>query len=190
MADIITRGSGVIAPCGASRLRLVSTAALLVCTLVLSACEGDTAGNQDNAPVGNQAAKSTAALTPVTGETAIYIDFVNNQAPSPEKPVVVKAQETPQFMVSGWAVDKPAQSAAGGVIMVIDGNVEVPTKYGDARPDVAKFLDNPNYTKSNFVGWVNASTITKGQHILSFKVLTADKRGYYYLPNKITLAIE
>lgn len=189
MDSIVTRASDVTIPSSAGRLRPVLTA-LLISALVLSACEGGGGGKQDNSPVANQAANGTPALAPVAGETVIYIDTVNGQAPSPVSPVMVKADKTSQFMVNGWAVDKPAQKAAGGVIMVIDGKVEVPTKYGDARPDVAKFLNNPDYTNSNFVGWINASTITKGQHILSFKVLTADKRGYYDLPNKITLAIQ
>ena len=109
---------------------------------------------------------------------------------SAKVPVSVKVAETPQIMVNGWAVDKPGQGPAGGVVMVIDGNVEVPTTYGAERADVAKFLNNPNYTKTGFVGWINVAPITKGQHILSFKVLTADKRSYYAPPNKITLAIQ
>ena len=174
----------------AGRLRVALTAVLLIGMTTLSACEGDTTGAPDNTTSSNQAATLTAALAPVAGETAIYIDTVNKQVPSAKGPVTVNPEQTPQIMVNGWAVDKPAQSPAGGVVLVIDGNVEVPTTYGADRPDVAKFLNNPNYTKSGYVGWINVATITKGQHILSFKVLTADKRGYYEPANKITLAIQ
>lgn len=174
----------------AGRLRVALIAALLLGLTTLSACEGTPTDSPDNTPTTNQATTLTSALAPVAGETAIYIDTVNKQVPSAKGPVVVNVEQTPQIMVNGWAVDKPAQSPAGGVVLVIDGNVEVPTTYGADRPDVAKFLNNPNYTKSGYVGWINVAPITKGQHILSFKVLTADKRGYYEPANKITLAIQ
>ena len=178
-----------VAQPGEAKRRCFALAALMICLFALSACNGETDSTQDNTANGNQATAG-AALSPASGEATIYIDTVNKQVPSAKGPVVVNAQQTPQIMVNGWAVDKTAQSPAGGVVMIIDGNVEVPTTYGAERPDVAKFLNNPNYAKSSFVGWINVSTITKGQHILSFKVLTADKRGYYEPANKITLSIQ
>jgi hypothetical protein len=189
MNNTLLRVLDVVRPSGAARLRVVLTAALLIGTPALNACEGDTARKPDIAG-GSPEVTTTAALPAVTGETAIYIDSVNKQVPSAKGPVVVNIEQTPQIMVNGWAVDKPAQSPAGGVVMVIDGKTEVPTTYGAERADVAKFLNNPNYAKSSFVGWINVSIITKGQHILSFRVLTADKRGYYEPANKITLALQ
>lgn len=171
-------------------LRIVLAGALLMCVLVVSACEGDMSDAPDKPADNAQPANSTTTLGRVAGETPFYIDTVNKQVPSAKAPVTVNVDQTPQIMVNGWAVDQPAQSPAGGVVMVIDGKVEVPTTYGAERSDVAKFLNNPNYTKSGFVGWINVATITKGQHILSFKVLTADRRRYYEPANKVTLAIQ
>lgn len=190
MNSTFMRVFDVATPGHAIRRRVALTAALLIGMLALSACEGDPPGPGDKTAGSDQAATSTTALARAPGETTIYIDTVNKQVPSAKGPVTVNVEQTPQIMVNGWALDKPGQSPAGGVVMVIDGNVEVPTTYGAERSDVAKFLNNPNYTKSGFVGWINVATITKGQHILSFKVLTADKRGYYEPPNKITLAIQ
>ncbi|HEY6804212.1 MAG TPA: hypothetical protein VI306_11570 [Pyrinomonadaceae bacterium] len=165
-------------------LRVLLTAILLGSILVFSACEVES-GKPTSQPAGD-----TKTLTRAAGETDFYIDTVNKQVPSAKVPVTVKVDETPQIMVNGWAVDTPGKSTAGGVVMVIDGTVEVPTTYGAERADVAKFLNNPSYTNSAFVGWINVATITKGQHILSFKVVTADKQHYYEPANKITLAIQ
>lgn len=184
--NIFMRVLDVATPGQASRVAMA--AALLFGMLALSACGGDMSG--EKTPGSDQAATGTSSLARVTGETTIYIDSVNKQAPSPKAPVTVNVAQTPQIMVNGWAVDTPGQSPAGGVMMVIDGQVEVQTTYGAERSDVAKFLNNPNYTKSGFVGWINVAAITKGQHILSFKVLTADKRRYYEPANKIALAIQ
>lgn len=176
-----------IAP-GKSGRRIYLGGALLIGVLLLSACESNVPDAPDQPAVSGQSTASTLTRSP--GETDIYIDTVNKQVPSAKAPVSVDAKQTPQIMVNGWAIDKPAQGPAGGVVMVIDGKVEVPATYGAERADVAKFLKNPNYTNCAFVGWINVATITKGQHILSFKVLTADKRSYYEPPNKITLAIQ
>lgn len=179
--DIATSGH-------ASPQRVALTAVLLIGLLGLSAC-----GNMSDSPgkpAGSDQPGSPTALARVAGETTIYIDTVNKQVPSAKAPVAVNVAQTPQIMVNGWAIDKPGQSPAGGVVMVIDGKVEVPTTYGADRSDVAKFLNDPNYAKSGFVGWINVETITKGQHILSFKVLTVDKQRYYEPANKITLAIQ
>lgn len=173
-----------------NRLLVALTTALLLGVLPLSACKGDASDSRDKPAGSDQTAISTTTLGRAAGETPFYIDTVNKQVPSAKGPVTIDVAQTPQIMVNGWAVDKPEQSPAGGVVMVIDGNVEVPTTYGAERSDVAKFLNNPNYTKSGFVGWINVATITKGQHILSFKVLTVDRRRYYEPANKITLAIQ
>jgi hypothetical protein len=164
-------------------LRVLLTVILLGGMLVLSACESEM-------PHNSEPASNTKTLARAAGETDFYIDTVNKQVPSAKVPVTVNVDQTPQIMVNGWAVDTPGKSPAGGVLMVIDGTVEVPTTYGAERPDVAKFLKDPNYTNCAFVGWINVATITKGQHILSFKVLTADKQHYYEPANKITLAIQ
>lgn len=157
------------------------TALMLVCMAVgLSACgEGADAPVVETKTNENQSGSILRGLTPAEGQTAFYVDSINGQVPRKNTPVVVDAKVLPAFGVGGWAVDQPATREAGGVIIIIDGKTEVSTEYGADRPDVVKFLKNPNFAKSGFTAAVNTATLEKGRHTLSFKVLTADKQKYY-----------
>ena len=62
--------------------------------------------------------------------------------------------------------------------------------YGRNRPDVARFLDVPEYQYSGYEGEISASEVGKGHHILSLKILTNDKKGYYDTKLKIELDIK
>ena len=70
----------------------------------------------------------------------------------------------------------------------IDGRV-FPAFYGIQRPDVSKKLNNDKYLYSGFERAIPFKIIGKGQHKLSLKVLTNDKKGYYQLKKSFTFSL-
>jgi hypothetical protein len=84
-------------------------------------------------------------------------------------------------MVSGWAVDAPAASLAGGVELVIDDNTyKLP--YFLTRPDVAAALKVPAYTDSGFLGIVSPDLLPRGTDLVSLRIVSADRKSYFTTP--------
>lgn len=178
------RARGIAAP---------SVVLLLVCVVGgLGACGG---GPETPAaapqPEANRAASATSGLKRASGETGFYVDSVNGKVPDGKgTPIVVNAKVLPAFGIGGWAIDRPAQREAGGVVISIDNKTEVTATSGSDRPDVVKFLNSPNYLKSGFTAAINTENLEKGVHTLTFKVLTADKTGYYEPKDEIRIEIQ
>ena len=104
-------------------------------------------------------------------------------------PIIIDVQQEQMITVSGWVVDKDAGKAAGSVSINIDGQIDVPALYGLDRHDVARFSKNSRYKRSGFWACFATSTLSAGQHILSLKVVTVDKKEYYNLKQKIILEV-
>ena len=83
------------------------------------------------------------------------------------------------LIVQGWAIDQVAGSTAGAVFISIDGDTDFPARYGADRPDIAARFGNSRYRASGFAAWFATSAVGKGPHVLSLKVVTHDKTGYY-----------
>lgn len=77
---------------------------------------------------------------------------------------------------------------AGGVYIDIDEKL-FPTLYGRNRPDVSQFFDVPEYQYSGYEGEILASEVGRGDHTLSLKILTNDKKEYYDTNLRIELDI-
>jgi hypothetical protein len=121
-------------------------------------------------------------------QTKCSIDTINNiLINQKQQPIVIFLEEN--VVVSGWAVDILAKSVAGGVIIDIDGQL-YEAYYGGERQDVADFLKNQAYRYSLFASSFPASTIGRGKHILSLKVITNDKTAYYSSEQKVLLQIK
>jgi hypothetical protein len=118
------------------------------------------------------------------------IDTINDQILAQQKSVLIfNSKQDEQIKVAGWAVDSNAGLAAGGVFLNIDGKTDIPTYYGIDRQDVADHFKNNNYRYSGFSGSLDISSLAKGQHTLSIKVVTADKKGYYQPDQRINFTI-
>jgi hypothetical protein len=83
-----------------------------------------------------------------------------------------------ELRVSGWAVDHPSRSAAGGVDVAID-RTPFPSTYGATRDDVAEYFQRPGYRDSGFTAGIPAGAIAKGEHALTLRVVASDGRCYY-----------
>jgi hypothetical protein len=119
-------------------------------------------------------------LAQMTGSTLCNIDTLNNlQTYNQDGMPVIDTRETGIITATGWAVDEPAGQAAGGVFINIDGQRDMPAAYGLDRWDVAQARNQSNYRFSGFSGACDTSILSKGQHTLALKIVTADKKGYY-----------
>lgn len=166
----------------------------LVCLLAAGgACTGGEDSAVDTSPgTPAQAGSLASNLRRVEGETGFYVDSLNGKAPDNKRtsPVLIDAKILPAFGIGGWANDQQAQREAGGVVVTIDGKVDIPMTYGNERPDVAKFLKSSNYLRSGFTGAISTANLEPGVHTLTFKVLTADKTGYYAPKEEIKIEIQ
>jgi hypothetical protein len=81
--------------------------------------------------------------------------------------------------ITGWAVDKPAEAQAGGVIALVDGASPVNARYGTSRPDVARALGSPSYERSGFEASIDTADLSPGLHRIAFAILDRDRRARY-----------
>ncbi len=114
------------------------------------------------------------------------IDIINN--------LIIKQQRQTlnlhgdSITVTGWAVDGNRKTDAGGVYIDIDGRL-FPASYGLNRPDVAKAFSNSSYQYSGFECVIPVSNLIEGQHTLSIKILTKDRKAYYNTEQKLMFNI-
>jgi glycosyltransferase involved in cell wall biosynthesis len=82
------------------------------------------------------------------------------------------------LVLSGWAADGVAKSAAGGVEIVLDGTSYRAT-YGLIRPDVSAHFHSEAYTSCGFEIVLPFSLVNRGAHELTIRVISADKEMFY-----------
>ncbi len=123
------------------------------------------------------------------GTTTYSIDSLNDTqfttAPTAPLPIAADASIT----LRGWAVDAAANTVAGGVIVSIDGTMDLQAVYGVDRSDVASLLKNPAYAKSGFNVTFPASKLSHGKHAITIKILTNDRTGYYQPDQEVDIEI-
>ena len=112
--------------------------------------------------------------------TACVVDYLNAVS-NPVAQVSIDVPANSAIRFSGWAVDEPNHSAAGGVDIVIDG-VPYGAVYGWYRSDVADHFKNMSYLHSGFVLVLEPGTLAKGRHTVSLRTISHDKNSYYEGP--------
>jgi hypothetical protein len=126
--------------------------------------------------------------TQVSSQTLYYTDTINGLVIDQQKQPIPFSTDK-NLIVAGWAVDEKAKGVAGGVLIDIDGKL-YPSTYGTDRPDVADAYKTPSYKNSGFVSEIPISEIGKGQHTLSVKILTGDRKAYYSPEAKVMFEIK
>jgi len=121
-----------------------------------------------------------AELTPVEGNSSFRVDIVNGrQAALPDSYFTVDGQNEKKVIIQGWAIDKIADKAAGGVIVNIDGKQDLVAMYGLDRTDVSTFYKNDALRFTGYSASFATSVLDKGKHIITLKIISADHNGYY-----------
>lgn len=110
------------------------------------------------------------------GNSASFLDYLGPVIyPWGRESVHVSGDQQIQFL--GWAVDESNQSVAGGVDVLID---EVPyaATYGIHRTDVADHFKNIACQNSGFLLLLAPGKLSKGQHSVSLRTISYDKKFY------------
>jgi cbb3-type cytochrome oxidase subunit 3 len=132
----------------------------------------------------------TENLTLAEGSTQFHIDSVNDSPLSQQNPGIINVSlQNETLTISGWAVDQEAKNTAGGVFVSIDGQIDIPAMYGGDRPDIAASLGENRYRFSGFVAFFATSVVGEGQHVLSLKIVTSDKKAYYEPDQEILIEV-
>ena len=123
---------------------------------------------------------ATASLPRNPAGTLYWIDEIGStKNPTPDHPVNVSLSS--DLNVVGWAVDRQAQAAAGGVDIVIDGTPYA-ASYGGDRTDVAEGQKLPAFRYTGFT-FSTPAELLKGVHSIRVRILTTDQKSYYETPN-------
>jgi hypothetical protein len=101
----------------------------------------------------------------------------------------VRASPRSAILVTGWAVDVPARSAARGVVLSVDQRWFFRADYGLNRPDVARALHNSGYAKSGFEVVFPLAGIPRGRHQLFLDVLAKGRGGYSQAPQTVAFTV-
>lgn len=130
-----------------------------------------------------------AMLTRRSGTTPSSIEVIGQViVADPHSEPVNILQTTGGFTVTGWAIDAPANAAAGGVFILIDGQFAVATEYGFPRPEVATGYGNATYTKSGFGAAIDVERLSPGLHTISIAIVSQDRQSYYLSPQSFPIA--
>jgi len=112
--------------------------------------------------------------------TYSYIDRLNQKAIHLQTgSIVIDKVNEDTFDITGWAVDKHANSPAKAVFITIGDELNIPTIYGLDRPDVAKAYDNKNFRYSGFRASFASSILDEGPHNFTIKIVSKEGDGYY-----------
>ena len=111
--------------------------------------------------------------------TAAYIDDVVRFQPGPPRDLgaPLRLARGDRLFVRGWALDESAQAPAAGVLLMVDGTIEVSALYGLPRPDVAAARSDDTFLKTGFTAEIRTDALAKGMHSVTCRVLARDGRG-------------
>jgi len=119
-------------------------------------------------------------LKPSGAVSRCMLDLIGSvHNPLAQQPVHVSGHKGIRF--SGWAVDEPNQSAAGGVDLVIN---QIPYRafYGWQRMDVAAHFKHMAYQASGYLLDLPPGMLPNGKHVVSLRIISYDKTSYYQGP--------
>lgn len=131
-------------------------------------------------------ALTTLSVHPET--TLFAIDSINGQRVV-NSYAKINRQQMPQIHLRGWAVDKMAKQAAGGVILKV-GRHTLTALYGRERPDIVRNLRSEQYRYSGFSLSFDSHLLPIGEYQLSLRILTHDRKRYFLIEQCIKVLVE
>ena len=123
---------------------------------------------------------SSKPLPGVADNRDFTLDLFNGvREPSPDRTTYVPESGTVDL--TGWAVDRNADSPAAAVDIMVDGSA-FPAQTGRRREDVSSYFRRPHFANSGFTAQIPAATIGPGQHYLSVRIYVAAGASYLESP--------
>jgi phosphoglycerol transferase len=120
---------------------------------------------------------ATTGMRMCPGEPLIGLDGIRESRQSPTGGILL-ISGSDALRVSGWAVDQQQGRPGWAVDVVLDG-APFPSLYGSDRADVAEHFKRPAYQASGFAAEIPMEALSKGQHTLTVRVVSADQQCFY-----------
>lgn len=108
-----------------------------------------------------------------------------------EETKIIKTDQNPYpiIWISGWAVDSHAGKPAAALFISFDNGQEFQAYYSLARPDVSSYFDQGDLLHSGFVALISANELPAGKREFRVKVVSHDRKGYYFPVEKFSVDI-
>jgi hypothetical protein len=119
-------------------------------------------------------------LERVPDHTDYALESINDHRAPLGKPPPRISRDTP-LTLAGWAVDREAGQAAGGVELLV-GERGFEIRYGLPRPDVAEYFKQPALVDSGFQALLPAGTLPPGEHTLRLRLRLVDGEHFLETP--------
>jgi len=132
------------------------------------------------APLGAQPAAATRGMSACPEEATVSVDRIDTET-APFAGRTVRLSLDDGLHVIGWAVDAKRALPASAVDVAID-DVPFPAFYGSDRTDVAQYFQRPGYFASGFGAEIPGDSVSVGPHVLTVRVVSADRACYYKGP--------
>ncbi len=135
----------------------------------------------------NQALPALESLERSYSFIRFAINYLNGNPQKLEEPIPIEGSE---LSIRGWAVDSINKQLAAGVYLSIDGQTHIETRYGIPKPKIAERFKLKQYLKCGFALSIPVEKIGKGVHSIGIKVVSADKKNYYYPSKRILVDVK
>src|SRR6266850_466867 len=112
--------------------------------------------------------------------TDYVVDLINHHPGGVATDLTMDSRHEPVITLAGWAVDRAVGGPVSGVSIHVDGQQDFPATYGQERLDVAVAFNQPAYWHSGFAAALPVVQLGEGQHVLRLKMLSVDRRQYYW----------
>ena len=114
------------------------------------------------------------------GQTDYKLDVLNHRPVGTATAWTIDAGQESLLTLSGWVVDREASGLASSVYINVDGQQDLCAEYGQDRLDVAVFFHRPAYRHSGFAAALPVERLGLGIHLPRLKILSVDRRQYYW----------
>lgn len=126
-----------------------------------------------------------------SGDTTGGIGVINGKRVNPKsnKPIEIKEDV---ITLKGWAINGKNNNATelpAKVFVVVDGEKEFPTKYGEERSKIAESMGG-DYLKSGFSAKIPVDKIGKGKHSLTLKNVSKNNESKINTDRKVEIIIK
>jgi hypothetical protein len=126
---------------------------------------------------------NTEYLPEISDHTDYSVDQINKKGIS-DDPIIIRKESGGQILVEGWAIDGKARLPASAVFVSFDSGKEYRAYYSICRPDVAAHFGVDELTYSGFASVISPDELPVGDRSFRVKIVTHDRQGYYYPPER------
>jgi hypothetical protein len=117
------------------------------------------------------------------------LDLIDGQPLAPTKKLLkIAPGENKTLKLIGWAIDPQSKTRAWGMLLTLDGKLDLPVNYGLRRDDLAAFFASDDCQYSGFSADLPAEKLTPGVHSIKLKIFRFGGQEFYQ--PELTIEVE